>query len=158
IVELAARDETGVVFVRREGRGLSRHGLYHWGIDTNAVRPLVVTDDVISACAPRRTDAICLHDGPTRPRRIVSVVYASGAVRTLVDANPALPEAAFSPAQKLEWHSPRGDEVFGYYLMPPDARGPHPLNVVQYRATGLLCGGVGDEYPIHAFVRSGFAV
>ncbi|MBX3431516.1 MAG: Atxe2 family lasso peptide isopeptidase [Hyphomonadaceae bacterium] len=158
IVELAARNETSVLFIRREGWGLSRHGLYIWDIDTNTVRSLLVTDDVIRVCAPRRTDAICLHEGPTRPRRIVSIEYDSGAVRTLVDANPALPEAAFAPAQKLEWRSPQGDELFGYYLTPPDVRGPHPLIIVQYRASGFLRGGVGDEYPIQGFVRAGFAV
>ncbi|MEQ1810981.1 MAG: hypothetical protein ABL889_13700, partial [Terricaulis sp.] len=158
IVEFAARDETKVLFIRREGWALSRHGLYLWDIDTDTVRSLLVTDDVVRVCAPRRTDAICLHEGSTSARRIVSIDYASGALRTLIDANPALPEAAFAPAQKLEWRSPRGDELFGYYLTPPDVRGPHPLIIVQYRASGFLRGGVGDEYPIQAFVRAGFAV
>ena len=158
IVELAARDAESVLFIRREGRTLSRFGLYLWQIDTNSVREILVTDDVIRLCTPRQGDAVCLHEGPTSPRRIVSLDYASGAVRALVDANPSLSDGAFVPARKLEWRSSMGDEVFGYYLTPPNASGPWPLVIVQYRAGGFLRGGVGDEYPIQAFVRAGFAV
>ena len=158
IVELAARDADSVLFIRREGRTLSRFGLYLWQLDTNAVRELRVTDDVIRVCTPRLTDAVCLHEGPISPRRIVALDYASGAIRTLVDVNPSLPAAAFAPARKLEWRSPMGDDIFGYYLTPPNAPGSSPLIIVQYRAGGFLRGGVGDEYPIQAFVRAGFAV
>jgi dienelactone hydrolase len=34
----------------------------------------------------------------------------------------------------------------------------YPLIIVQYRSRGFLRGGIGDEYPIHVFSASGFAV
>ncbi len=158
IVEIAARDEDTILFIRREGWGFGAHGVYLWDLAANSVRPILVSENVIRVCTPRRTNTICLFEGPTSPRRIVALDYASGALRTLVDPNPDLPQAAFAPARRIEWTSPLGDQVFGYVLTPPDRAGPNPLIVVQYRATGFLRGGVGDEYPIQAFVRAGFAV
>jgi dipeptidyl aminopeptidase/acylaminoacyl peptidase len=160
IVEIAAApDESGIVFIRREGWGESRHGVYLWDVRTNTVRTLLVTDDVVRVCAPRIQDVICFLEGATQPRIVVAIDYATGALRTVFDPNPDLPQSAFLPARKLEWRSPMGDEIFGY-LLAPERRGetPAPLIIVQYRASGFLRGGVGDEYPIQAFARRGFAV
>lgn len=161
IVEFAPTpDGTQVFFIRREGWAASQHGLYLWNLARGEVRRVLLTDDVIRVCAPLAARAICYREGPTRPRSIVAMDYADGRAVTLFDANPDLPDRAFARARKLEWRSPRGDEVFGYLLTPPGRRSsrPLPLIVVQYRAGGFLRGGVGDEYPIQAFVRRGFAV
>jgi dipeptidyl aminopeptidase/acylaminoacyl peptidase len=159
IVEFAPTpDGRAVLFIRREGWGESVHGLYLWTLEDDAVRLVRRGDDVVRVCAPRANNAICLREGPTRPRAIVTVDYTTGDLRTIFDANPELADDAFAPARKLEWTTPLGDEVFGYLLTPPGQEGPWPLIVVQYRASGFLRGGVGDEYPIQAFVRRGFAV
>jgi dipeptidyl aminopeptidase/acylaminoacyl peptidase len=159
IIEFAATpDEDAVLFIRREGWGESQHALYLWSLDDDAVRLVRRGDDVVRICMPGPDEAVCLYEAPTRPRSIVGINYLTGGHRTLFDANPHLPAGAFAPARKLEWTTPTGDEAFGYVLTPPGREGPWPLIVVQYRATGFLRGGVGDEYPIQEFVRRGFAV
>lgn len=161
IIEFApTRDGRAVLFIRREGWADSRHGVYLWDLAANAVRTLLITDDAIRACTALADRAICFHEAPTQPRRIVVLTYAEGALTQVFDPNPRLPAAAFAPAQKLEWRAPDGRELFGYLVLPPNppAGARSPLIVVQYRATGFLRGGVGDEYPVQAFARRGFAV
>ncbi|MBI3438407.1 MAG: Atxe2 family lasso peptide isopeptidase [Proteobacteria bacterium] len=158
IVEMTVTpDGESVLFIKREGWGDSRHGLYLWDIGANRVRQVWSGDEVVRVCTARAHDAICLFEGPTSPRRIIALDYATGAMRSVVDPNSELPRTAFTSARKLQWRSPGGDELFGYVLLPPGHR--HlPLIVVQYRATGFLRGGVGDEYPVQAFTHRGFAV
>ncbi len=160
IVEMAATpDQTRILFIKREGWDFSRHALYLWDVAANRVRRIWAGEDVVRVCWPRANDALCLREGPTQPRQIVSIDYATGAVHVVIDPNAELPRSAFAPARKLEWRTARGDAVFGYLVLPP-GRLAHglPLIVVQYRATGFLRGGVGDEYPVQAFAHRGFAV
>jgi len=156
----ATPDGTNVVFVRRVGWGQSRHEIGIWSLRDGTVRSVLSTDDVIRLCTPLETRAVCLHEGPTSPRRIVSIEYSTGEIATLFDPNPGIAPGAFSPARKIQWRTPLGDEAFGYLVTPmgrrPDER--LPLIIVQYRATGFLRGGTGDEYPVQAFARRGFAV
>lgn len=161
IVEFTpTRDGRQILFIRREGWADSRHGIYLWDLAANSVRTLIVTDDAIRACTALADRAICFYEAPTRPRRVIALSYIDAALTEIFDPNPHLPAAAFAPARKLEWRGPEGRELFGYLVMLPEtaAGAPAPLIVVQYRATGFLRGGVGDEYPVQAFARRGFAV
>lgn len=160
ILEFApASDGRHVVLVRRAGWGRSRHELVLWDMDSGDARTLVATDDAVRACQPLADRVICLHEAATSPTSIVSIDYASGHIRTLYRANPHLAPGLLAEASKLEWRSPRGDEVFGYLVLPPGVPPRDlPLVIVQYRATGFLRGGVGDEYPVQLFAQHGFAV
>ncbi len=160
IVEMTLTSErTRVLFIKREGWGFSRHALYLWDLLSNRLRRIWEGDDVVRVCFARRRDAICLHEGPTQPRQIVRVDFGSGAIHVVVDPNANLSPRAFASARKLEWRTSRGDDVFGYLVLAPGVL-PHrlPLIVIQYRASGFLRGGVGDEYPVQAFAHRGFAV
>lgn len=160
ILEFAPTPEgDGVFFVRRTGWGRSRHELAVWDLRSDSVRSILVTDDAIRGCQPRMREAICLHEGPSSPTSIVSVSYASGEIRTLYEPNAGF-RRMLAPARKLEWRTSAGDEAFGYLVTPRITEGGRrlPLIVVQYRATGFLRGGVGDEYPVHLFADRGFAV
>lgn len=153
-------DGEAVIFLRRSGWGLSQQTMGYWRPATGEVREILTTNDAIGTCSALELRAICFHEGPTSPRRVVSIDLRSGEVATLFDPNPHVPPSALLPAIKVEWTSPEGDEVFGYLVLPErrDESEPLPLVVVQYRARGFLRGGTGDEYPIQALARHGLAV
>lgn len=161
IVEFTpSQDGRHILFIRREGWGLSQHGLYVWTLESNHVRRLALTDAVVRSCTLSATHAICLEESAIRPRIVVAYALNNSARRVIFDANPHMRQSAFLPARKLIWRAPDGAELFGYLVEPERrrAQSPPPLVVVQYRATGFLRGGVGDEHPIQAFARRGFAV
>jgi dipeptidyl aminopeptidase/acylaminoacyl peptidase len=161
ILEFApVASESAVFFVRREGFARSQHALYIWHLANDKVQRILRTDDLIRFCTPLLERAVCYHEGPISPRKIVSIRYSDGAIGTVVDPNSNLSPRLMQPAKKLEWVTSRGDQAFGYLVMPRESRPSHklPLIIAQYRATGFLRGGVGDEVPIQAFAAGGFAV
>lgn len=154
-------DGREVFFLKREGWAVSRSGLYAWTPETDNVRMLLDTPDLLSDCALAGTAAVCFHEAATVPKRIVRVDLTTGEIKALVDPNPEYRELVIAPAERLEWQTPGGDQAFGYLVKPADTSnvpGRLPLIIVQYRATGFLKGGVGDEYPIQLFASHGFAV
>lgn len=160
IVEFSpSRDGRFVVFIKREGWADSQHGLYLWNLHSGRVRRLMLTDDAVRVCEAGRDAVICLHEGPISPSRLVAIDF-SGRIRVLHDPNPNWPTAQAAPARKLQWRGGDGRPLFGWLVRPARARGAPapPLVVVQYRASGFLRGGVGDEYPVQAFAQRGMAV
>lgn len=153
-------DNREVFFLKREGWAFSRSALYAWATDTDRVRLLVSTPDLLSDCAGTPTHAICFHETATRPRRIAAIDLQTGRLAEVLDPNLQYRNLIVGPAELLEWKTPGGDQAFGYLVKPSshDGRTRLPLVVVQYRATGFLKGGVGDEYPIQLLAANGFAV
>ena len=149
-----------VVFLRREGHKDSVRAVYAWSPGQNTVRTILRTDDHIYGCDIQGGRFICLHEGPIQPRRIVAVDLKRGTMTPLVDPNPFFQDIQFTRVEKLEWDDGFGNDVFGHLVYPQryQVGTRYPLVIVQYRSSGFLRGGVGDEYPIHILAAQGFAV
>ena len=93
-------DGSEIFFIRREGWGNSRHGLYLWNPTSCRVRTILSTDDVIRMCYPRTRDVICLAEGSIAPRRVVRIDYDTGTIATVFDPNQQLQRHAFLAARR----------------------------------------------------------
>jgi dipeptidyl aminopeptidase/acylaminoacyl peptidase len=153
-------DNEELFFLRRQGFAASKAALFGWRIKPGTVRQILETDDWIGDCSVAGTEAVCLHEASTTPRRIVAIDLRSGRLRTVYDPNPEFSNVQFTRVEKLQWHDNFGIETFGHLIYPKGFRTGqrYPLVVVQYRSRGFLRGGTGDEYPIHVFAANGFAV
>lgn len=153
-----ATDET-VVFMRREGWARSQLALYRWS-PGSAPRRVFLTEDALIGCQQRTDQLLCVRESSTRPSHLVLLDVRDGSVSEILDLNPEFAHLRLGTATRLRWRSPRGTEVFGDLVLPPDHRPDqqHPLVVVQYTSRGFLRGGSGDEYPVQAFAARGFAV
>jgi dipeptidyl aminopeptidase/acylaminoacyl peptidase len=125
------------------------------------VRVLVPKGDHLSDCAwdrPRKRAACVVEDNVTPPRVAVADVER-GTLRVVADVNPEFRGLELSKGTRLDWKNDMN--MFAYLVKPAgyEAGKRYPVVVTSYRAgTGFLRGGVGDEYPIHVFAASGFAV
>lgn len=154
-------DKTGVIFLRHEGWAYSVPAIYSWNPGSEAVRLLYREDSALRSCAKAAGERlVCLQETPTTPRRIVSIRLQDGRVDTVFDPNPGFARYRLGRVEKLEVSDGLGNRAFGHLVYPPDFRagGRYPLVIVQYRSTGFLRGGVGDEYPIFPLAAAGFLV
>lgn len=153
-------DGKELYFLRREGVAYSVRAYYAWAPETGDVRTILRTDDRLSSCQHAQDRMICLHDGPTVPKRIVSVDLKDGGIEVIVDPNSQFRGFRFGEVEKLAWKDGFGNDTFGHLVYPLDyvAGQRYPLVVVQYQSDGFLRGGTGDEYPIHVLASNGFAV
>lgn len=160
------RDESEVLFVRREGRFLEQHALYAWKPATHVVRRILRTTDLFESsdwdCAIARTHRlICFYETSSRPRRVVAIDLESGRVSQLFDPNPDFSDLLLGqPPRLIEIATTKGVKALSYLVLPPHWKGNDarlPLVIVTYRCSGFL-RGVGDEYPVFAFAVQGFAV
>jgi dipeptidyl aminopeptidase/acylaminoacyl peptidase len=86
---------------------------------------------------------------------------STGEIRTLVEVNPELQNLQIGPAQRIDVYDKHGERFWGHFVLPlgyePGKR--YPLVITTYADyDGFLCGGVGDEYPIHVLTANGFVV
>ena len=148
------------LFLRREGWNGDTIALYRWTAGSRDVHRMLQTSDVLNGCAMAKNELICLRESATRPRRVVGIDVETGKVRDIYDPNPQMRDWVFGPVRRLRWRNANGLEVYGDLVLPPNIPVTRmlPLIVVQYRSTGFLRGGTGDEYPIHLFAQAGFAV
>lgn len=148
------------LFLRREGWNGDTIALYRWTAGSRDVHRVLLTGDVLNGCAMANAELICLRESPTRPRRVVGIDVETGSIRDIYDPNPQVADWVFGPVRRLRWRNANGFEVYGDLVLPPNTSAARklPLIVVQYRSTGFLRGGTGDEYPIHLFAQAGFAV
>ncbi|MBX9747386.1 MAG: Atxe2 family lasso peptide isopeptidase [Hyphomonadaceae bacterium] len=149
-----------VVYSRSEGYADSQTALYAWSPNADTPpRRLLVTHDRLFDCTQARDRLICFREGTLAPQTLISIDMNSGASTTLVDPNPDYDTASQATAERIEWRSPAGEPVFGYFVRPlGGGAAPYPLVIVQYRARGFLRGGAGDFSPIQAYARAGLAV
>jgi dipeptidyl aminopeptidase/acylaminoacyl peptidase len=137
-----------------------RTTLYRWNIEDRK-RPVRVLDtiDALFGCQLAARRLICAHEGPTRPRTLVSLDPLSGALATLFDPNPDFAARRVGPSRRLVW-TRSGVTTYGDLVLPPDHRPGErdPLVIVQYTSRGFLRGGTGDEVPIQLLAAHGFAV
>lgn len=151
-----------VYFMRAEGHGERRTGLYEWDLESRKVRPIFSTDGWVGEdCAILEDRAVCLFETVLQPRRIVSIDLHAGSVTTLFDPNPDLMNVRWTQVVKLEWRDAFANETLGHLVFPPDYddHRTYPLVIVQYHSPGgFLRGGTGDEYPIHVLAAHGMFV
>jgi dipeptidyl aminopeptidase/acylaminoacyl peptidase len=148
-----------LMFMRREGWGLSQQGLYVWRPGKDRPRRTFVTEDLLANCQLSGRQLLCLHESSNRPRRLV-MLDLDGRMRTLFDPNPEFASLRLGAVERLKWRNDRGIETFGDLVLPPNHKAGerHPLVIVQYDTRGFLRGGTGDEYPIQLFAAHGLAV
>ncbi|MCP3731318.1 Atxe2 family lasso peptide isopeptidase [Sphingomonas sp. MG17] len=147
-------------FQRRTGWGSSQTALYRWTPGEGEPQHILTTRDLLLGCRSAGHQLVCALEQSSRPRRIVSIDPANGAIGEIFDPNPAFRQLHLGSVERLEWRNNRGIEIYGDLVMPP-ARKPGervPLILVQYRTRGFLRGGTGNEYPLFALAAQGFAV
>lgn len=150
-----------LLFLRREGWANGEMGLYRWtpGEGTTPHRVLQ-TGDVLLGCVMVSEGLLCTGENATRPRHLVIIDPATGAMHTVYDPNPEFRNIALGTVERLRWTNNLGLPAWGDLVLPPGIK-PHsklPMVVVQYHSDGFLRGGTGDEYPIYAFAARGIAV
>lgn len=147
-----------IVFSRNEGYRHSSTALYSWRPGDPTVRPLLRTEDILFDCTQSGDKLICFREGTLTPQTLIAIDLQSGGTTTLVDFNSDYDLSAQAPAERIEWRSPAGAPVFGYFVRPLTGAAPYPTVIVQYRARGFLRGGSGDFSPVQAYARAGLAV
>lgn len=152
--------EDEVLFFKRDGVSLSSLYLYGWRPGEKTVRTILKTDDLLEDCGLGGVGLICLHEDAITPRKIISLNTETGALRTVLDANPEFKNFQFTRVEKLEWKEQSGTDAVGHLVYPVgyEEGRRYPMVVVQYMSRGFLRGGVGDEYPIHPMAANGFFV
>lgn len=152
--------ERALYFQQVTGWGRSQMALQRWDIGNPAPERILVSDDVFIGCSVAAKELVCEREGSTSPRRIVAVNMRSGAQRMIFDPNPVFRQFNLGSVQRLRFRNSYGNESFADLVLPPDHKPGerHPLVVVQYRSTGFLRGGTGDEVPIFPLAGRGFAV
>jgi dipeptidyl aminopeptidase/acylaminoacyl peptidase len=154
-------DGTSVYFLKwTNGDTYGPLGLYRWRLSSREPTEILITSDLLDGCSLSQRSLICIHESSTRPSRLVAIDLVSGDMRVLYDPNPDFSKIEFGAVESFTWRNRNDVEGFGHLVLPPryDPTKAYPLIVVQYRSAGFLRGGVGDEYPIHAFASKGMMV
>jgi len=153
-------DGTSLFLMQRTGWANSQTALLRWDRGEAAPQQVLLTDDVVTGCDPRRNELICAREGSLQPRRLVAIDMKSGRERIVHDPNPHFQDLKFGKVQRFLFTNSYGVESFADLVLPPHHRpgDKHPLVVVQYRSDGFLRGGTGDEVPIQPLAARGFAV
>lgn len=147
-------------YLKREGWAGSQYGLYLWRAGA-APRRILLTNDLILGCESLGSRLLCARESARRPRHLILVdLRRRDGITELFDPNRDFLALAASDAQRLHWRNAQGQESYGDLVLPHDRKPGEklPLVIVQYISRGFLRGGTGDEYPIQAFARNGFAV
>ncbi|WP_150131243.1 Atxe2 family lasso peptide isopeptidase [Sphingobium yanoikuyae] len=147
-------------YLRREGWASSQYGLYLWRPGQAPAR-LLLTQDLLVGCEIIGAKLLCARETALRPRHIVAIsLRQNGRIEDMFDPNPDYRTLVPARVERLQWRNALGQESFGDILLPANSPPGKklPLIIVQYLSRGFLRGGVGDEYPVQAFARNGFAV
>lgn len=151
-----------IAFLRREGWGGSKLGIYSWTVGRSQTQKIYETADLLMGCEMDAGALICAQEGSQRPRAIVRIPVRPQPQETLLyDPNPQFSALRLGKVERLEWRNENRSESFADLVLPyghkPGDK-PLPLVIVQYMTRGLLRGGTGDEYPIQLLARAGMAV
>src|SRR6185312_13299614 len=143
--------------------------IYGWNVVTGAVRPIVLSDGLVSGsrqywdgpCALSSDTLMCVAAEADRPPRLEAIDVVSGQRRILFAPNKGLEAdiAAAVPAKLIRWKDAQGREFTGQFFQ---ARGvnaghPPPLFVNFYNCYGFLRGGLGDEWPFATLAEDGIS-
>lgn len=149
-----------IVFRRQEGHARRLTSFYLWRPEANVVVRILRTETRTDGCAPSAASLICLEDSAFQPRRVVSINWRTGRVRSLYDPNPQFSAAPHPRIERFEYTDAEGNESFANLIYPRDWRRgrTYPLVISQYRSCGFLWGATGDETPILPLAASGYFV
>lgn len=148
-----------VTFRRLEGWARGTYSLYRWKPGQGAPRRILSGEELLYGCHSAEDRIVCLIESANSPAKLESIDPATGRRTLLFDPNPEFRAIRLGEVRRLKVRNALGIEAWGDLVLPPDYRGGRiPLVVVQYRSRGFLRGGVGSEYPIHAFASHGMAV
>lgn len=155
-----SEEPDGVIFLRREGPKGSRRVFYKWHTTTNQIRTLLSTDGVVMGCQKAASSLFCAYEDSAQPRILVGIDTNKGTIKPIFDPNPEFRNIRLGKIERYAVTNKFGEESFVDFVLPPNYKAGQklPLVVVGYASRGFLRGGVGDEYPIHAFSARGFAV
>lgn len=150
--------EDEIVFASIESGGLWT--LYAWSHQADTIRQIYKTYDWVSDCTVVDDKVICFREGPTTPRKIVSIDIVNSNVSILVDPNPEWRDIKLGEVERLMWENKFGRNMWGYFVKPLNyEKGKrYPLVIIQYDARSCLRGGTGDEFPTHVFAANDIAV
>jgi len=155
-------DQAGkaVIFLGREGWNSEEYVIYRWVPASNRLTTILRTTDALTGCIIAGEELICGRENAATPRRIMGVNLASGRSRLIFDPNPEIARLDLGRVTRLKFTSERGFPAWGDLVLPPhyDGKSKLPLVVVQYRSSGFLRGGIGDDYPIYPMAAKGLAV
>jgi len=148
-----------LLYIRRTGWGDSDTAIFLWRPGSHP-KVVLTTPDLLIGCQLARALLVCAREGSTEPRRVVSIDPVTGRSELLFDPNPEFRSFEFGAVERLRWRDDLGLECYADLVLPPGySRGTKlPLLIVQYRTSGFLRGGTGDEVPIFAFAARGYAV
>lgn len=154
--------EGELAFLRREGWGGGKLGIYRWTVGQSQAQRIYETSDLLIGCEMNAAALICAQEGSEQPRTIVQLpIRAQPQETVLYDPNPQFSALRLGKVERLEWRNENGSESFADLVLPyghkPGDK-PLPLVIVQYTTRGLLRGGTGDEYPIQILAHAGIAV
>lgn len=149
-----------IVFLRREGHGLSDTAIYRWLPANGAVRRLRMASDRLAGCVAANAAIYCVQDSAAQPGRLVRIDAATGASHVIYDPNPQWRHARLPRIERLEYADAEGNESFAQLVYPAGYRRGrrYPLVIVQYRALGFLNAGTGREAPIFPLAAQGYFV
>jgi len=148
-----------LLYLRRTGWGDGDTAIFLWRPGSHP-KAVFTTPDLLIGCQLARALLVCAREGSTKPRRIVSIDPRTGRSALLFDPNPEFRSFELGTVERLRWRDDLGLECYADLVLPPGySRGTKlPLLIVQYRTSGFLRGGTGDEVPIFAFAARGYAV
>lgn len=149
-----------VIFLRREGARNSRRVFYEWQPEGSAIRKLLATDNILMGCQKAGASFLCAYEDATQPRLLARVDLEKASIEPMFDPNPEFRNIKLGQVERYAFKNEFAQESYVDLVLPPDYKPGRklPLVVVGYVSRGFLRGGVGDEYPIHAFAARGFAV
>jgi dipeptidyl aminopeptidase/acylaminoacyl peptidase len=156
-------DGEKVFLLTREGPTIVGpvQSLYEWTPATNKLRRILSSEEWrIRDCSKARDTLVCIRNGWTKPDHLVAVDLSRGTVRTLADPNSDLTDLPRPKVETVYYDDGMGVDTYGHLVFPTNyVRGKrYPLVVVQYRSSGFLKGGIGDEQPIPAYAQAGMFV
>ncbi|WP_449427528.1 Atxe2 family lasso peptide isopeptidase [Rhodanobacter umsongensis] len=144
--------------------------IYGWNVVTGQVRPIMLSDGLVSGsrqryggipCALSSDTLVCVVAEADHPPRLQAIDVESGYRRILFAPNKGMDAdiAATVPAKLIHWKDAQGREFTGQFF---EARGasaahPPPLFVNFYHCYGFLRGGVGDEWPFATLAEDGIS-
>lgn len=144
--------------------------IYGWNVATGVVRPIVLSDGLVSGISQRYWDIPCALSFDTlvcaaaeadRPPRLEAIDVKNGQRRILFEPNKGLETdiAVTVPAKLIHWKDEQGREFTGQLFEARGARVGHPppLFVTFYECYGFLRGGVGDEWPLATLAQDGIS-
>src|SRR6185437_6716845 len=144
--------------------------IYGWNVVTGWVRPIMLSDGLVSGsrqryggipCALSSDTLVCVAAEADHPPRLEAIDVKSGHQRILFAPNKGLDAdiAATVPAKLIRWKDAQGREFTGRLFEARGARAGHPppLFVNFYHCYGFLRGGVGDEWPFATLAEDGIS-